>query len=409
MVKFVNLAEIMGQVDTARARDQGMKLNQLLMERQQRQFQREDADYNKQLQLKDVYQNAYNPETGEFDQNALLKGLANVDATKAYETSKQLKQEKRADETYDLDKQAKELTLKSQKAAVARDVIASLTPETWTQGIQKLQQDGVQAAMSAPAQYDPNWIEKSVMDANAFIQQAQTKKQQEFTASENQKGRDFTASQGALNRNFQAGQNSLSRQATLQAAQVKANASGAKLSKGQEQVDKEFAKEYADYKAKGGAADTYKQIAQLKQVSDQLGKDDSLTGAVVGMVPDSVRAFTNPKAVNAREQVEEVVQRNLRVILGAQFTEKEGNRLIARAYNPRLSTAQNKARVDALLNQMTLAAQAKEDAMNYFEENGTLTGWQGKTPTLSDFEAAIDSANVPKSKTIQDADAILGL
>src|SRR5690606_8783450 len=89
---------------------------------------------------------------------------------------------------------------------------------------------------------------------------------------------------------------------------------------------------------------------------------------------------------STKEKVEEVVQRNLRVILGAQFTEKEGERLISRAYNPRLSEAENKARVDRLIQQISEAAKAKLDAAQYFQQHGSLVGWKGRLPRMSDFD-----------------------
>ena len=79
------------------------------------------------------------------------------------------------------------------------------------------------------------------------------------------------------------------------------------------------------------------------------------------------------------------MQRNLRLILGAQFTEKEGQRLIARAYNPSLSEQENAKRVRNLIKQMQSAAEAKASAARYFEENGTLAGWKGKLPSMRDF------------------------
>lgn len=174
-------------------------------------------------------------------------------------------------------------------------------------------------------------------------------------------------------------------------------ASTPKLTKGQEAADREFGKEYAQYKAAGGFADVDKQLVQLKKVSDELGKPgNDFTGPAAGLIPGKARAFTNPRAVAAQNMVEEVAQRNLRLVLGAQFTQVEGERLIARAYNPQLSPLENKRRVDALINQIRTAAQAKEDAAAYFEANGTLSGWKGKIPTLGDFEAAIDAAGKQK-------------
>jgi hypothetical protein len=143
-------------------------------------------------------------------------------------------------------------------------------------------------------------------------------------------------------------------------------------------VDEAFAKDYVQFKAGGGAQDAQKQIAQLQDVSKALKEPtNQLTGPVRGRLPDAVRSVTNPNAVAMRERVEEVVQRSLRAILGAQFTEKEGERLIARAYNPSLSQDENAIRVNRLLTQLQDAYKVKAEAADYFEKNGTLSGWQG--------------------------------
>jgi hypothetical protein len=163
----------------------------------------------------------------------------------------------------------------------------------------------------------------------------------------------------------------------------------AKPTAAQSAVDKEFAKEYTKYKT-GGFADAQKGIVQLRKVQEQLEQGKELTGPVTGRVPDVVLSVFNPTALAAREDVEEVVQRNLRLILGAQFTEKEGERLIARAYNPALSEDVNAQRVNRLLNQMELALQAKEDAAKHYESNGTIQGWTGTTPTVDDFYQAME-------------------
>lgn len=165
-----------------------------------------------------------------------------------------------------------------------------------------------------------------------------------------------------------------------------------KLTKGEEAADRAFAKEYVEFKAAGGYSDVEKQLSQLQQVAGDLGKkSNDFTGPVAGLIPDKVRAFTNPDAVAAKDKVQEVAQRNLRLVLGAQFTEKEGERLIARAYNPSLPPEENKRRVDALVKQIRTAAQAKKDASEYFEKHGTLRGWGGKLPTLADIESAIET------------------
>jgi len=178
----------------------------------------------------------------------------------------------------------------------------------------------------------------------------------------------------------------------LTTSKDKLEASGLKPTEGQKAVDKLFAKEYAEYIIGGGAADVDKNLTQLSRVIDELQKPkNDYTGAVVGLIPDKMRAITNPAAVDAKQSVEEVVQRNLRLILGAQFTKDEGERLIARAYNPQLSPAVNARKVKALVDQIRKAAQAKDSANTYYEANGTLMGWKGTMPTLTDINNAIDA------------------
>lgn len=155
-------------------------------------------------------------------------------------------------------------------------------------------------------------------------------------------------------------------------------------------VDEQFAKDYVAF-ATGGASDAAKQLGQLKDVVEQLKKPKAnLTGPIIGSVPDSVKKFTTPDAIAMRERVEEVVQRSLRAILGAQFTEKEGERLIARAYNPNLSEQENAIRVGRLYSQLEQAFRSKQSAASYFQKNNTLEGWSGKIPSIGDFN--VDSA-----------------
>lgn len=157
------------------------------------------------------------------------------------------------------------------------------------------------------------------------------------------------------------------------------------LSPGQKSVDQGFANEYVEYVAAGGFSDTKKQLGQLRQVSSELRTGKDITGPSVGVIPRSIRSVINPKSIAVQDSVEEVVQRNLRLILGAQFTEEEGKRLIERAYNPLLSQSENKKRIDRLIVQIEDAARAKQAAGKYYEQHGTLKGFKGKIPSLEDF------------------------
>lgn len=197
------------------------------------------------------------------------------------------------------------------------------------------------------------------------------------------------------------------RKTQLETVKIERDLAAPVLTEGQKAVDQEFAKDYVAYTAAGGFADVRKQLNQLKGVTAKLKSGQNLTGPVIGRVPDMIGAWTNPGAIATREAVGEVVQRSLRQVLGAQFTEKEGERLIARAYNPALPEIENRKRVARLRIQLTQAAQAKDQAVRYFEKHGTLKGWKGRLPSLGDFDPE-SNKGIPQQKKPQKGIQFLG-
>jgi len=182
------------------------------------------------------------------------------------------------------------------------------------------------------------------------------------------------------------------------------------LTVGEETIDREFAKSIIEF----NPADIEKGLTQLREASARLGgtaKDEdgnaiepeNLTGAMVGIMPDSFNDIINPQASEVKEAVEEVVQRNLRLVLGAQFTEKEGQRLISRAYNPRLDETENKKRVDRLIKSIESAMKEKQAQARYFNENSTLKGYQFAPISIQSIErdAFGENSNDPSAPASQ--------
>ncbi len=188
----------------------------------------------------------------------------------------------------------------------------------------------------------------------------------------------------------------------------------APLSTGQETIDREFAKDLVEF----NPADVEKGLTQLREASARLGgtaKDEdgkaiepeNLTGSMIGLMPNSFRDIFNPQASEVKEAVEEVVQRNLRLVLGAQFTEKEGQRLISRAYNPMLDETENKKRVDRLIQSIEKAMRQKQDQARYFNENSTLKGYQFAPISIKNierdaFDVNLNNPSAPASQAILD-------
>lgn len=157
------------------------------------------------------------------------------------------------------------------------------------------------------------------------------------------------------------------------------------LTEAEKAIDKSFSKEYVDHISGSSAADTKRSIRELEDVSKSLEEIDTATGAFIGLVPKAVRDIVTPRGAAMQDIVESVVQKSLRETLGAQFTEKEAERLIDRAYNPRLDEKENKRRVDNLIQQIKEAAKSKQEAVEYYEANGTLKGFKGQLFNISDF------------------------
>jgi hypothetical protein len=170
------------------------------------------------------------------------------------------------------------------------------------------------------------------------------------------------------------------------------------LTDGEKSRDKKFGDQLVEF----NLPDINKGLEQLTEASEALSKSDTLTGPIVSLMPNFVGDRVNPEAAEVREAVEEVVQRNLRLVLGAQFTEKEGERLISRAYNPTLDEAENKKRVERLIKSIQDAAQEKLNMKSYFEKNGTLKGYNSSLPSITSIEQSAFGDSAPADQSILD-------
>jgi hypothetical protein len=158
----------------------------------------------------------------------------------------------------------------------------------------------------------------------------------------------------------------------------------------QKTVDTTFAKEYTDYQALGGSALIDEQLKKLSAVTNYLANEENITGKLVGaanMAGDTALATLSPKALEARDIVGSVVQSNLREVLGGQFAQKEGEALLARAYNISASPKDNLNRLLGLQDRILEQKRLREAAMNYYEENGSLVGFKPSAykPTVNDI------------------------
>jgi len=177
-----------------------------------------------------------------------------------------------------------------------------------------------------------------------------------------------------------------------------------KLSPGEKKVDQTFAKELVDFNARGGFTDVAKGLDQLREAEATLesGRGD-ISGPVVGGVEGVAEALGTSLFQTARatrEKVAEVVQRNLKLILGAQFSEREGKQLIDRAFNPALEEEENLQRVRRLIGSIESAAVQKRLAIEHFQKFGSLKGFVGELPTAESIRQG--TAELPQGVSDED-------
>ncbi len=149
------------------------------------------------------------------------------------------------------------------------------------------------------------------------------------------------------------------------------------LSKGEEALDKDFAKEYSDYIGAGGYKKTENSLQNLSNIVSEIEEDPSVLGGISRHFGDKATMYGNPKLADIKERVQKIIQSDLKPTLGGQFTEKEAMALMERAFNPRLSAEQNLARLKQEIADINKVASAKMDSMKYFESGGTLKGFKG--------------------------------
>jgi hypothetical protein len=130
-------------------------------------------------------------------------------------------------------------------------------------------------------------------------------------------------------------QDAANRRALLTAKQAE---KGLVLTPAQKAADMAFGKDYNDFVAGGGVSTIQKNIQQLDQAislmenAKKAGKN--LSGRTVGLADSSgTLSYLFPEAAQVKDLVGGVAQSNLRQILGGQFAAKEGEQLLARAYN----------------------------------------------------------------------------
>lgn len=158
------------------------------------------------------------------------------------------------------------------------------------------------------------------------------------------------------------------------------------IPKGTEALDRIYVKdEYTPFVLQGGSAKAAQGLETLGFAVRQLksGKD-YLTGPILGTlastpyIGSAIQEIITPQGARVRDLVLQTVQESLRPILGPQFTQQEGERLMNRVFNSRLEEKDNAVRVEWLIQQLQRANDAKVQAAHWYETHHTMFGYKGK-------------------------------
>ena len=163
---------------------------------------------------------------------------------------------------------------------------------------------------------------------------------------------------------------------------------GVDLTPTEKVIDENFGKIAAEYVLNGAP-----QIqANLLNLSEKIrileAGEINVSGKEIGLMSDSLKGIFQPEAASFIGDVRDIVFQSLREKLGAQFTEREGDRLVAAAFNSYLPEEMSIARLQRLYATIEEAARSKQDAINYFDENRTLQGYKA---TPINFDSILSS------------------
>ena len=150
------------------------------------------------------------------------------------------------------------------------------------------------------------------------------------------------------------------------------------LTPAQEQADKKFAEEYVLWRNTGGMPTLNRQLGQLQDALNILRTNDTISGPVLGRMPKWIQQAVDARAPDVRAQVEDVIQRSLKQVLGGQFAAIEATQLLARAYDPEQQERSNVDRIQRVVDELRGMGAAKEASARFFEKTGTLQGFTQK-------------------------------
>jgi len=167
-----------------------------------------------------------------------------------------------------------------------------------------------------------------------------------------------------------------------------------------EAADKAFVNEYGEWSTTGAITQA-SDAAMLRKIAQELPTLTMASGVIPGIITKfGIQDYVLPsKSTDTAETIRGIAQRGARAILGAAYTQKEGEDFMSRAFNPRLPAKDNAKRAARMADGLEKAVAAKQAKATYFEANGTTAGYRGPTYGLGELEKDVLGADAEAGVT----------
>jgi len=165
---------------------------------------------------------------------------------------------------------------------------------------------------------------------------------------------------------------------------------GVDLTPGQRKLDERFATTAEAWFSKD-AAQVDANIMNLEEKLSIIERGEAdVSGKLIGITPEFLQPFVGQTEAKAfLGDVRDIVFQSLREKLGAQFTEQEGNRLVAAAYDPSLPEELNVKRLRRLLAVVKTMKESKNNMVNIWKNTGTLKDYEPPKATFANIYDAL--------------------
>ena len=158
------------------------------------------------------------------------------------------------------------------------------------------------------------------------------------------------------------------------------------LTSGQDKLLEEMAKSLSPWYT-GGRQQAEANLNTYDTIVNKLTSGEVTTRNISDLTPEALgisdlfRQVVNPSGQEAVDRVRQVVFQGLKDTLGAQFTQREAERLVSASYNPALDEATNIARLKDARNVLSDVINAKNAFANHIASGGGPASFEGLMPS----------------------------